>query len=80
MLARYIIVDELENKTAELTEALQLLTQAYDGTLDALGSALDLKDPETAGDSQRVTAYTIFIARAVPVPTQYSGVLRRVFS
>ncbi len=55
MLVRYIIVDELEKKTAELTKALELLTQSYDDTLEAFGSALDLKEPETAGHSQRVT-------------------------
>ena len=67
MLARYTIVDELERKTAELTEALKLLTQSYDDTLEAFGSAFDLKDMKTAGHSQRVTAYTISIAKSVPV-------------
>jgi response regulator RpfG family c-di-GMP phosphodiesterase len=57
-------VDELEKKTAELTEALELLTQSYDDTLEALGSALDLKDMETADYSRRVTAYTISIAKS----------------
>jgi putative nucleotidyltransferase with HDIG domain len=70
-------VDELEKKTAELTDALDHLTQAYDDTIEALGSALDLKEPETAGHSQRVTAYTISIAKSVPVPLQYLSVLAR---
>jgi len=30
MPARHIIVDELEKKTAELTDALELLVQSYD--------------------------------------------------
>jgi putative nucleotidyltransferase with HDIG domain len=68
---------EVEKKTAELTAALELLTQSYDDTLEALGSALDLKDAETEGHSQRVTAYTISIARNVPVPLQYLTVLAR---
>ena len=59
-------MDEVQKKTEELTEALELLTQAYDDTIEALGSALDLKDAETAGHSQRVTAYTISIAKSVP--------------
>jgi HD-GYP domain-containing protein (c-di-GMP phosphodiesterase class II) len=75
MLARYIIVDELEKKTAELTKALELLTQAHGDTIEALGSALSLKDEETEAHSQRVTAYAISIARTVPVPTQYLPVL-----
>ncbi len=68
---------EVERKTAELTNALDLLTQSYDDTLEALGSALDLKDAETEGHSQRVTAYTISIAKNVPVPLPYLTVLAR---
>jgi len=42
---------------------------SYDDTLEALGSALDLKDAETEGHVQRVTAFTISIAsRGVPLP------------
>ena len=68
---------EVERKTAELTNALDLLTQSYDDTLETLGSALDLKDPESFGHSQRVTAYTISIAKNVPVPLPYLTVLAR---
>jgi putative nucleotidyltransferase with HDIG domain len=60
-----------------LTQALDLLTQAYDDTIEALGSALDLKEPETAGHSQSVTAYTISIAKSVPVPLPYLTMLAR---
>jgi putative nucleotidyltransferase with HDIG domain len=66
---------EVERKTAELTNSLDLLTQSYDDTLEALGSALDLKDAETHGHSQRVTAYTISIAKNIPVPLPYLTVL-----
>jgi putative nucleotidyltransferase with HDIG domain len=71
------LMSEVQQKTAELTQALELLTQAYDDTLEALGSALELKDAETAAHSQRVTAYTISIAKTVPVPRQYLEVLAR---
>jgi hypothetical protein len=64
MLARYIIVDELEKRTAESTGDVALLTQAYDDTIEAPG--LGLKDVETEVHSQRVTAYTISIATTVP--------------
>ena len=57
--------------------AIQQLEQSYDDTLEALGSALDLKDAETEGHCQRVTAFTIEIARAVPVPDHYLAVLAR---
>jgi putative nucleotidyltransferase with HDIG domain len=77
ILVRYTIVDEVEKKTAELTKALKLLTQSYDDTLEAFGSALDLKDMQTADHSQRVTAYTISIAKSISVPLQYLSVLAR---
>jgi putative nucleotidyltransferase with HDIG domain len=71
------LMSEVQQKTAQLTDALDLLVQAYDDTIEALGSALDLKDPETSGHSQRVTAYTISIAKSVPVPLPYLTVLAR---
>jgi len=39
----------VEERTAQLTGALAQLEQSYDDTLEALGSALDLKDAETEG-------------------------------
>lgn len=54
-------------RTAQLRKALEELEQSYDHTLEALGGALDLKDAETEGHCQRVTAYTICIARAMGV-------------
>ena len=74
---RINLQQEVERKTAELTNALDLLTQSYDDTLETFGSALELKDAETAGHSQRVTAYTISIAKSVPVPLPYLTVLAR---
>jgi putative nucleotidyltransferase with HDIG domain len=71
------LMNEAQKKNAELTQALDLLVQAYDDTLEALGSALELKDAETAAHSQRVTAYTISIAKNVPVPLQYLSVFAR---
>ncbi len=67
----------VEERTAQLTGALAQLEQSYDDTLEALGSALDLKDAETEGHCQRVTAFCISIARAVPVPNPYLPVLAR---
>src|ERR1700740_1466257 len=67
----------VEERTARLTVALAQLEQSYDDTLEALGSALDLKDAETEGHCQRVTAFTISIAKAMPVPNAYLPVLAR---
>ncbi len=67
----------VEEKTSRLTEAIAQLEQSYDDTLEALGSALDLKDAETEGHCQRVTAFCISIARFMPVPDPYLAVLAR---
>jgi putative nucleotidyltransferase with HDIG domain len=71
------LMSEVQQKTAQLTDALDLLTQSYDDTLETLGSALELKDAETEAHSQRVCAYTISIAKSVPVPLPYLSVLAR---
>src|SRR5271155_5702371 len=68
---------EVEERTAQLSGALAQLEQSYDDTLEALGSALDLKDAETEGHCQRVTAFTISIAKAMPVPPAYLAILAR---
>jgi cyclic di-GMP phosphodiesterase len=52
-------------RTQQLSIALQDLEQSYDYTLEALGGALDAKDAETEGHCQRVTAFTITIARSM---------------
>jgi putative nucleotidyltransferase with HDIG domain len=54
-------------RTEQLTRALGDLEQSYDYTLEALGSALDLKDKETEGHCQRVTAFTIAIAKGMGI-------------
>jgi putative nucleotidyltransferase with HDIG domain len=61
-------------RTQQLSIALQDLEQSYDYTLEALGGALDAKDAETEGHCQRVTAFTITIAKAMDVD---KGLLRQ---
>ena len=68
---------QVDDKTAQLQTALAQLEQSYDDTLEALGSALDLKDAETEGHCQRVTAFTISIAKTVPVSVSYLPILAR---
>jgi putative nucleotidyltransferase with HDIG domain len=68
---------QVEEQTAQLSAAFAQLEQSYDDTLEALGSALDLKDAETEGHCQRVTAFTISIAKCIPVPGPYLAVLAR---
>jgi putative nucleotidyltransferase with HDIG domain len=67
----------VEERTAQLSGALAQLEQSYDDTLEALGSALDLKDAETEGHCQRVTAFCISIAKSVPVQESFLPVLAR---
>jgi len=65
----------VEERTAQLSHTLRELEQSYDYTLEAFGGALDLKDAETEGHCQRVTAYTILIARHMGVEP---GALRHI--
>jgi len=57
----------VEERTAQLSQALGELEHSYDYTLEALGGALDLKDAETEGHCQRVTAFTVAIAKEMGV-------------
>ena len=68
---------QVEDRTARLQDALDQLEQSYDDTLEALGSALDLKDAETEGHCQRVTAFCISVAKTMPVPDTYLPILAR---
>src|SRR3989454_7754788 len=67
----------VEERTAQLSGALTQLEQSYDYTLEALGSALDLRDAETEGHCQRVTAFTISIAKAIGVASDSLPILAR---
>lgn len=55
----------VSNRTEQLQTALKQIESTYDETLYALGMALDSRDNETAGHSQRVTRYSLEIARAM---------------
>ena len=57
-------LEELVNqRTDQLQVALQQIESTYDETLHALGGALDLRDNATAGHSQRVTRYSVELAK-----------------
>jgi len=57
-------------RTEQLQGALEELKRSYGITLEVLGEALDYKDHETQGHSQRVTAYTMAIASRMGVPKE----------
>ena len=52
-------------RTKQLQAAMKRIEMTYDETLAALGGALDLRDAETAGHSQRVSRYSLEIAKAM---------------
>ncbi|TAK33916.1 MAG: HD-GYP domain-containing protein [Chloroflexota bacterium] len=60
--------EELHVKHEEITRAFHDLHETYDATLLALSAALDSRDSETEGHSQRVVAYSRLIARALDLP------------
>jgi len=57
--------EAVADRTRRLQDALAQLERSYDFTLEALGSALDLKDSGTEGHSRRVTAFSAAIAQAM---------------
>jgi putative nucleotidyltransferase with HDIG domain len=67
-------------RTTQLSQALKDLERSYDYTLEALGGALDLKDAETEGHCQRVTAFTITMGKAMNInPVQLRQIARGAF-
>jgi putative nucleotidyltransferase with HDIG domain len=52
-------------RTWRLQTTMKDLEKSHDVVLEAMGDALDLRDAETQGHSQRVTAYTIALGRAM---------------
>jgi putative nucleotidyltransferase with HDIG domain len=52
-------------RTAQVQAALQKIECSYEDTLQALGAAIDLRDSETAGHSQRVCRYALEMARVL---------------
>jgi putative nucleotidyltransferase with HDIG domain len=53
----------VEQRTAELDQALNSLEDAYRSTLKALTAALETRDQETHGHSERVVTYSLRLGR-----------------
>ena len=53
----------VEQRTAELDRALDSLEEAYRSTLKALTAALETRDSETHGHSERVVTYSLRLGR-----------------
>jgi putative nucleotidyltransferase with HDIG domain len=59
---------ELQHAHEMVTQAMTSLGNAYDGTLRSLVAALDARDSETAGHSERVADLTMAIATEMGIP------------
>jgi putative nucleotidyltransferase with HDIG domain len=62
---RQHLEEMVAERTAQLQTALQRIERSYEETLQALGAAIDLRDNETAGHSQRVCRYSLQMAKAM---------------
>lgn len=67
---------DLLHEKQELEKANALLRANYQATLEALSTALDLRDQATQGHSQRVTAYTLLIGDALHLSHEEREALR----
>lgn len=74
---RLHLEEMVAERTAQLQTALHQIENSYEVTLQALGAAIDLRDSETAGHSQRVCRYSIKIAQALGWSDQQIGSLAK---
>ena len=74
---RQHLEEMVAERTQQLQAALQQIERSYEHTLQALGAAIDLRDDETAGHSQRVCRYSLEIARALGWSDTQLGSLAR---
>jgi len=59
--------DKVEERTGELRRAIVEIGSTYATTLESLCSALDIRDNETEGHSQRVSTFAVTVARELDV-------------
>ena len=62
----------VEQRTAELDQALNSLEDAYRSTLKALTAALETRDLETHGHSERVVTYSMRLGREYGLDSQHT--------
>lgn len=60
---RHRLEGMVRERTAQLETALRQIERGYEDTLRALGAAIDLRDSQTAGHSERVALYSRKIAK-----------------
>ena len=74
---RQHLEEMVAERTQQLQAAFQQIERSYEDTLQALGAAIDLRDHETAGHSQRVCRYSLEIACAMGWSDKQLGSLAR---
>ena len=62
--------EEVICRTRQLAETLAALRETYDSTLQALGTALDSREADSAGHSLRLMEYAGMIARQMDLPAE----------
>jgi PAS domain S-box-containing protein len=70
-------ITERKKNEKDLQKAHNNLQEAYDRTIEGWVRALDLRDRETEGHTQRVTEITVKVAEAVGFPTEELIHIRR---
>lgn len=73
---RQLLIIE-QKKAVELNKALKEIEITYSATLDALSTALDYRDNETEGHSQRVVRYSLEIGKVLGLKRHDIEVLTR---
>lgn len=58
-------IRKIKKSEEEIRKANKALTLAYDSTIEGWGKALELRDQETEGHTQRVTEMTLLLCRAL---------------
>ncbi|MBI4731777.1 MAG: GAF domain-containing protein [Chloroflexi bacterium] len=76
-LERSILLTQTRNQARQLEEALRELEQSYDKTLAALISALDARDRETEGHSNRVSTVACRLGEKVGLTAHQGKALER---
>ena len=66
-----------KNAEEERKKSVEELRIAYDATIEGWSQAMDLRDKETEGHTQRVTAITLKLAREIGIPEEGLTHIRR---
>ena len=68
--------DELEHFVEDLKRAAEENRELFMGSIQMLAGAVDEKDPYTRGHSDRVTRYSLLIAKEMNLPSSFLETLR----